>query len=54
MKKATLNHDDVKGFILVDENQEFITKVNAGDNSEEPDWQEIEAQANALGYTIAE
>lgn len=52
MKKAILRHDDVKGFILVDEEGSFVVAVDTGNNSDEVDWELIEKQANKFGYSL--
>ena len=52
MKKATLSHDDQKGFILIDEEENFIMQVEAGELEEEVNWELIEKQANELNYSL--
>jgi len=51
MKKVTLVHDDLKGFMLVDDVGDFVTTVDVGEE-EDPDWDLIEKQANKKGYTL--
>lgn len=52
MKKATLKHDDIQGFILVDENENFIITVKVGDLEGDIDWNLVEKQANEKGFTL--
>lgn len=52
MKKCTLEHVETKGFVLLDEENLIIDKVNAGDNEEDINWILVEQQANELGYTL--
>ena len=52
MKKCTLQHLDSKGFVLLDENNVIIDKVNTGEIEEDIDWNLVEEQANELGYTL--
>jgi len=52
MKKCTLRHDDAKGFILVDEDDNFLATVDVGEDGEEVDWSFAEKQANKIGYTL--
>ena len=52
MKKATLIHIEGKGFTLVDESNEAISQVDAGEIDGDIDWALVEAKANELGYTL--
>jgi hypothetical protein len=50
--QATLRHDDVKGFILIDADGKFIAKVDVGSQEDEVDWEMVEDQASILGYEL--
>ena len=52
MKKCTLDFFDTLGFVLLDENSEVISKVNAGENEHDINWELVENKANELGYTL--
>jgi hypothetical protein len=52
MKKASLKHDDLKGFYLEGEDNFITYQIDLGENEEEPDWDLLERQANKLGYTL--
>lgn len=53
-KKATLKHDDEKGFILVDESGELIATAEVGDMDDDIDYELVEAQCEKLGYELAD
>lgn len=52
-KKASLNYG-TEGFVLIDESNSIISKVNAGEIDGDIDWTLVEEQANELGYTLYE
>ena len=52
MKKCTLEHVESIGFVLLDEENVIIEKVNAGEIEDDINWNLVEEQANKLGYTL--